>query len=99
MNIGDTVILAEDFVVEPVYFHGDRNLVEVTFERKYNDIVLVSKNGKEHTVSADAVFSNMREAVNACVLRAELKASKLESEADEMRQLANYWLRKLEDFN
>ena len=94
MNKGDTVIFAQRFDPHEDDCHPD--LIEVTFERGYDDAVRVSKDGRQHLVGMNAVFPNMPSAVKALALQAQLKADSAESGARHARWVANEWLRKLE---
>ncbi len=94
MNKGDTVIFAQRF--DPHVEDSNPDLIEVTVHRDYGDTVLVTKNGHQHLVGGDAVFSDTSTAVKAFALQSQMKADIAESRAKYARWVANEWLRKLE---
>jgi hypothetical protein len=97
MNKGDTVVYAQRF--DPHEDNGNPDLIEVTFERAYEETALVTKNGRHHLVGVDTVFSDMPTAVKAFALQSQMKATIAESRAKHLRWIANNWLLKLKDFD
>ena len=97
MNKGDSVVFVR--AVGGLNNPGIQNLVKRTFEYSYGDTVSLSDGNRQHLAPAALVFPNMEMAVKAVTMRALMRASIAESDAKQARQLANDWLRKLEDFD